>query len=81
MLNKIKKYLWNILISLDQLVNTIAGGSPDETVSSRIGRNYTGSVAEDVVNFLFWWKTKNHCVEAIEPEDRSKEAIFKKERG
>ena len=32
------RYLWNILISIDQLVNTIFGGYPDETISSRIGK-------------------------------------------
>ena len=33
------KYFWNILISIDQLVNTLFGGNPDETISSRLGRN------------------------------------------
>ena len=31
-------YLWNILVSLDQLVNTILGGYPDETISSRAAK-------------------------------------------
>ena len=29
------KYLWNLLISLDQFANTAFGGDPDETLSSR----------------------------------------------
>ena len=29
------RYFWNILIAIDQLVNTIFGGDPDETISSR----------------------------------------------
>ena len=33
-----KVYLWNILISLDQLVNTLTFGNPDETLSSRWGK-------------------------------------------
>lgn len=32
------RYLWRILISLDQLANTLLGGDPDETVSSRLSR-------------------------------------------
>ena len=32
------RYLMNILISIDQLGNSILCGDPDETVSSRIGR-------------------------------------------
>jgi len=34
----IGKYLLNILISIDQLGNTFAGGDPDETISSRLGK-------------------------------------------
>jgi len=36
---QIKQYFWNLLISIDQLVNTIFGGDPDETISSRIGKH------------------------------------------
>lgn len=34
-----RKYLWNILIGIDQLGNTLLGGDPDETISSRIAKN------------------------------------------
>ena len=34
----IKKYIFNLLISIDQLANTILGGDPDETLSSRMGK-------------------------------------------
>lgn len=37
-MSKVKKYFWNLLIGIDQLANTFAGGDPDETVSSRIGK-------------------------------------------
>jgi hypothetical protein len=33
------KYLMNLLLGFDQLGNTIIGGSPDETISARTGRN------------------------------------------
>jgi len=33
-----KRYAWNFLISVDQLANTILGGYPDETLSSRMGK-------------------------------------------
>lgn len=32
------KYIWNLLIAIDQLFNTILGGDPDETMSSRMGK-------------------------------------------
>lgn len=34
----IRKYLWNILVSIDQFANTILGGDPDETLSSRAAK-------------------------------------------
>ena len=40
---KPRKWLWNILIGLDQLANTILGGAPDETISARSER-YLGKV-------------------------------------
>jgi len=33
-----KRYFWNLLISFDQFVNTVCGGDPDETISSRMGK-------------------------------------------
>lgn len=33
-----KHYLWRNLVAFDQLVNTLFGGDPDETISSRWGR-------------------------------------------
>ncbi|MDP4158147.1 MAG: hypothetical protein Q8911_00075 [Bacillota bacterium] len=33
------KYFYNILIGIDQLCNTILGGDPDETISSRMGKH------------------------------------------
>lgn len=71
------RYLVNILVSVDQFGNTITGGSPDETISSRLGRNYRGSLLERGVDCLFFWQGKNHCEKAIEPEDRAKDSIFK----
>ena len=33
-----RTYVWNVLLSLDQLLNTVLGGYPDETISSRLGK-------------------------------------------
>ena len=32
------KYLLNLFVALDQLVNTLLGGDPDMTLSGRMGR-------------------------------------------
>jgi hypothetical protein len=33
------RYIWNLLIALDQLLNTILNGQPDETLSSKMGKH------------------------------------------
>ena len=34
-MRRVGRFLFNILVSLDQLGNTLFGGDPDETISSR----------------------------------------------
>lgn len=71
----IKKYFLNILILIDQAVNVIFfGGSPDETISSRVGRNtelegWRGKLcrfAEKVIDGILG---KGHCKSKIEDAD------------
>jgi hypothetical protein len=66
-------YLINVLVSLDQLLNVLIGGYPDETISSRVGRNAAAGkkwalIAEKVINALFWFDP-NHCRDAVELEE------------
>ena len=60
----------NILIAVDQLVNTLAGGYPDETFSSRCWR-WSKDGKRDwprkLVDGLFCWD-KDHCRESYESE-------------
>lgn len=61
---------FQVLVALDQLVNTFFGGYADETVSSRIYRaSQRGKRQwlEKLVNCLFFWQN-NHCKEAYESE-------------
>lgn len=37
-MSRLKRYLWNLLIALDQLANTLLAGWPDETLSARTHR-------------------------------------------
>lgn len=64
-------YAMRVLISLDQAVNAIVGGSPDETLSSR---TYRRAMLDDdpsvlwiafhsLVDTLFFWEP-NHCYES-----------------
>jgi len=56
----IKKYFWNILVSLDQLANTLLGGDPDMTVSGRVGTWYKNTFLNRTLDDVFG---KNHCEE------------------
>ncbi|WP_310601217.1 hypothetical protein [Desulfobulbus sp.] len=59
-----------ILIASDQLVNAIAGGWPDETISSRAWRWDKDGVRHwprRVIDALFFWD-EGHCRESFESE-------------
>lgn len=60
-------YFHNLCVSIDQLANTVLGGYPDETLSSRSYRQSTVSIFWKfmvyVINALFM--DKNHCKEAF----------------
>lgn len=74
-------YFKNVLVSVDQLGNTICGGNPDNTISARVGyfsevnRNpnkYFWKALAKVINFTFWpVDGLNHCRQAFEndPEE------------
>jgi len=72
----LKKYIRNIAIALDQLLNAVCFGDPDETISSRLGRNYDGSKLELFVNWIFSWKQEDHCSDSVE-RDEGSQSIFK----
>jgi hypothetical protein len=73
-IGKIKHYIWNLLIAIDQLINTIFGGDPDETISSRLGKNRNrNSFTRFISDFLdlFEWKHVEKSVEEDEGDDNS----------
>jgi hypothetical protein len=79
-----KKYFWNFLISLDQLGNTLAGGDPDETISSRIGKvqaKNNGKIPRNKpLMRLIYWGVNNidpgHFPDSIE-KDEGDDAVIK----
>lgn len=60
---------FQVLVALDQLVNTFFGGYADETLSSRMHRKAMKGTKwpERIINALFFWQ-KAHCQEAYESE-------------
>lgn len=63
-------YLLRVLIAIDQLVNTIFGGMPDETISAKLWRlkdRQPYKVLRYIVDTLFWFD-KEHCRTSYESE-------------
>ena len=73
------RYLWNVLIAIDQLANAILAGDPDETISGRMGRWYAvGGWRQRVAKPVRWLLNKihkGHTEKAIEP-DEGKDDLF-----
>lgn len=71
-------YLLRVLISIDQLGNTLADGNPDETISSRVGRAalegrwWARFFAEPVIDGLFRLVAgqRGHCRASIEWDEQ-----------
>ena len=80
-----KKYIINFLISVDQLGNTILGGDPDETISSRLGKikvKHSGKIPwtrplSKIIDYGLDKIDPNHSIDAI-GEDEGKDAIVDK---
>lgn len=69
------RYFWNVLIAIDQLGNTLLGGDPDETISSRAAKNlhiwHWAALAQ-----ILEWIDPGHMSRALEP-DEGDNAAFK----
>ncbi len=68
----LKKYLINILISIDQFFNALLLGDPDETISSRLGKSRPNGLVCRSLDKL----DPDHCADAIEPDEGS-DSVFK----
>ena len=67
----VKRYLWFMFIAIDQLFNTLLGGYPDETLSSRMGKR------QDILVYRVACKVldvfdKDHCKKSIEYDEGTK---------
>jgi hypothetical protein len=57
-----------VVIALDQLVNTLLGGYADETLSARAWRTehdgkFFGKIFRPIIDIIFFWD-ENHCYES-----------------
>ena len=81
------RYIVNLLLAVDQLVSTVLGGHPDETLSSRLGRSmghekhfFVKPLRLLVDYVLFFWdyeldeesgKKIRHCEKSVMPLEQS----------
>jgi len=63
----VRRWLLNILVSIDQFVNTVLGGDPDETISSRAAKSKAWPAC--VLCRVLDWLDKGHCRRSIEPDE------------
>ncbi|KZN13614.1 hypothetical protein [Marinomonas sp. TW1] len=72
----VAKWLWNVLVAIDQLGNAIAGGDPDITISARVGYfanrspnkrfHYYWKFLERVIDFTFYpLDGPKHCLSSL----------------
>lgn len=62
-----KHYINSLLMALSRVLNTLLGGSPSMTLSSRAGLNYRQGKwirTRNIINSLFW-RQDDHCELAI----------------
>jgi len=71
------KHMVNIVISFDCFCNSIIGGNPRETISSRAGRWIKTN--SHIKGGIWYWLCrglhmidKNHCLDAIDPQYENK---------
>lgn len=79
-MDKLKRYIINVLIAIDQLFATVfLFQDPDETISSFLGKHRANSKVVNffarTVDFLFFWE-RNHTIKSVE-WDEGKDDVFR----
>ena len=72
----LEDYAWNLLVALDQLLNTFLFGHPDETFSARTQRKAEAGqwfwrLSRWLINKIFFWQ-EDHCRASFESEAERK---------
>ena len=70
-----KQYLLNVAIAIDQTLNALRGGSPDETLSAAAWRTeqegrILGRIFRPLIDMIFWPIDRDHCRTAFESEQQ-----------
>ena len=74
-MKKLRMFVVNVLLAIDQFVNVLMFGDPDETLSSRAGRVWPDSEWRMFIDWLMFWQT-DHCHKAIEKDEGKRDLLF-----
>ena len=83
-----RRWVWNLLLALDQFGNALAAGDPDETISSRLGKWKLGRLQADAwppsrLHPSYWLERAldkidpNHVLDAIERDEGEPAVVWK----
>ena len=76
-MKKFKKYIWNILVSIDQFFNVLIFlGDPDETISSNAGKKNGKVLRATILSWILNKIDPNH-VNKYRESDEGKDAVIK----
>ena len=70
---KMRKYIWNLLIALDQFSNALSGGDPDETISSRVSKSNTWPAR--IIRWALECVDPGHTTRAKEADEGKDETV------
>jgi len=68
-------YFRNLLVAIDQLINSILFGDPDETLSSRLGKNRKNCFVCDFICKFLDKIDRRHCSKSIEKDEGSRDVL------
>lgn len=76
-MNKLKRYIWNLLVAIDKFANALLAGDPDETLSSRMGRAVQDGRCRACrwICLLLHRFDPHHCQKSIEHDEGDDEVI------
>ncbi len=72
-------FAWNVSDAISQLLNTVLGGFPGQTIAARAGRNKHRpfwNALRKLLNLLFSPRTKMHCERAVQRDLERSKAIL-----
>jgi len=81
----LKQYAYNLALSLDQFLNTILLGDPDESISGRCGRAILSNkpkfwvpMLARVIDLFFYvtFNERDHVLNAVEPEETHEKELW-----